>query len=83
MLSTLTRAQRLSWASTRVQGARAVLVGTALAFSLGAGGPKGAARCLQIFRQELEDTLRLLGKGRGSIDDIDHTIFYQFKHRIT
>lgn len=67
----------------RACGARAVLVGTALAFSLGAGGPKGAARCLQILRQELEDTLRLLGKGRGSIDDIDQTIFYKFKHRIT
>lgn len=67
----------------RACGARAVLVGTALAFSLGAGGPQGAARCLQILRQELEDTLRLLGKGRGSIDDIDPTIFYKFKHRMT
>ena len=67
----------------RACGARAVLVGTALAFSLGAGGPKGAARCFQILRQELEDTLRLLGKGRGSIEDIDSTIFYRFKHRIT
>lgn len=67
----------------RACGARAVLIGTALAFSLGAGGPKGAARCLQILRQELEDTLRLLGKGRGSIEDIDQTIFYRFKHRIT
>jgi len=67
----------------RACGARAVLVGTALAFSLGAGGPKGAARCLQILRQELEDTLRLLGKGRGSIEDVDQTIFYKFKHRIT
>lgn len=67
----------------RACGARAVLVGTALAFSLGAGGPKGAARCLQLLRQELEDTLRLLGKGRGSIDDIDPSIFYQFNHRIS
>ena len=67
----------------RACGARAVLVGTALAFSLGAGGPKGVARCLKILRLELEDTLRLLGKGRGSIDDIDQTIFYKFKHRIT
>jgi isopentenyl diphosphate isomerase/L-lactate dehydrogenase-like FMN-dependent dehydrogenase len=67
----------------RACGARAVLVGTALAFSLGAGGPKGVARCLQILRQELEDTLRLLGKGRGSIEDIDQTIFYKFKHSIT
>lgn len=67
----------------RACGARAVLVGSALAFSLGAGGPKGAARCLQILKQELEDTLRLLGKGRGSIDDIDEAIFYNLRHRIT
>lgn len=59
----------------RACGARAVLVGTALAFSLGAGGPNGVARCLQLLRQELEDTLRLLGKGRGSIEEIDQTIF--------
>jgi L-lactate dehydrogenase (cytochrome) len=69
-------------AIARASGARAVLVGTAMAFSLGAGGPAGAARCLKIFKQELEDTLRLLGRGRGSIDDIDRTIFYEFKHRI-
>jgi hypothetical protein len=25
----------------------------------------------------------LLGKGTGSIDDIDESIFYQFRHRIT
>jgi L-lactate dehydrogenase (cytochrome) len=70
-------------AVARACGARAVLVGTALAFSLGAGGPKGVARCLEILRQELEDTIRLLGKGRGSIEDIDKTIFYKFEHRIT
>lgn len=69
-------------AIARASGARAVLVGTAMAFSLGAGGPAGAARCLKIFKQELEDTLRLLGRGRGSIDDIDRTIFYEFQHRI-
>lgn len=67
----------------RACGARAVLIGTAMAFSLGAGGPSGAARCLQIFRQELEDTIRLLGRGKGSIDDIDASIFYPFRHRIT
>jgi L-lactate dehydrogenase (cytochrome) len=64
-------------------GAKAVLIGAPMAFSLGAGGPTGAARCLQIFKQEIEDTLRLLGKGTGSIDDIDESIFYQFRHRIT
>jgi L-lactate dehydrogenase (cytochrome) len=67
----------------RACGARAVLVGTALAFSLGAGGPKGVARCLEILRQELEDTIRLLGKGQGSIEDIDKKIFYKFDHRMT
>jgi len=67
----------------RACGAKAVLLGTAIAFSLGAGGPAGVARCLEIFRQEIEDTLRLLGKGRGSIDDIDESIFYRFHHRIT
>lgn len=67
----------------RACGAKAVLIGTPIAFSIGAGGPAGAARCLQIFHQEMEDTLRLLGKGSGSIDDIDASIFYQFKHRIT
>lgn len=67
----------------RACGARAVLVGHALAFSLGAGGPRGAARCFSIFKEELESTLRLLGKGRGSIEDIDDRIFYKFSHRIT
>ena len=62
----------------RACGAKAVLIGTPMAFSVGAGGPTGAARCLQIFRQELEDTLRLLGRGCGSIDDIDQSIFYKF-----
>ena len=67
----------------RACGAKAVLIGTPIAFSIGAGGPAGADRCLQIFRQEIEDTIRLLGRGSGSIDDIDASIFYQFKHRIT
>ncbi len=70
-------------AVARACGARAVLIGSALAFSLGAGGPKGVARCLQIFRQELEDTIRLLGKGAGSIEDIDDRIFYKFKRSMT
>jgi L-lactate dehydrogenase (cytochrome) len=67
----------------RACGAKAVLIGTPIAFSLGAGGPAGVARCLQIFKQEIEDTIRLLGRGNGSIDDIDASIFYQFRHRIT
>jgi L-lactate dehydrogenase (cytochrome) len=67
----------------RACGARAVLIGRALAFAIGAGGPVGAARCFDIFRQEIEDEIRLLGKGNGSIDDIDENILYKFKHRIT
>jgi L-lactate dehydrogenase (cytochrome) len=68
-------------AVARACGARAVLLGTALAFSLGAGGPRGVARCLQILKQELEDTIRLLGKGKGSVEDLDATIFHRFKRR--
>ena len=67
----------------RACGARAVLIGRALAYGLGAGGPVGAARVFQIFRQEIEDGLRLLGKGTGSIEDIGADIFYKFNHRIT
>jgi L-lactate dehydrogenase (cytochrome) len=67
----------------RACGAQAVLIGRALAYGLGAGGPVGAARVFQIFRQELEDALRLLGKGTGSIEDIGPDIFYQFHHRMT
>jgi len=64
-------------------GARAVLIGQALAFAIGAGGPRGAARCFAILKDELESTLRLLGKGKGSIEDVDDRIFYKFRHRIT
>ena len=49
-------------------------------YGLGAGGPVGAARVFAIFRQELEDGLRLLGKGTGSIEDIGPDIFYPCTH---
>lgn len=62
----------------RACGAKAVLIGRALAWGLAAGGPRGAARCFEIFKTEIEDTIRLLGKGNGSIDDIDEKIFYPF-----
>jgi isopentenyl diphosphate isomerase/L-lactate dehydrogenase-like FMN-dependent dehydrogenase len=42
-------------------GARAVLVGRAYAYGLGAAGQAGVARALQILRDGLERTLRLLG----------------------
>ena len=42
-------------------GARAVLVGRAYAYGLGAAGEAGVARALQILRADLERTLKLLG----------------------
>ncbi|HXK11945.1 MAG TPA: alpha-hydroxy acid oxidase [Vicinamibacteria bacterium] len=42
-------------------GARAVLVGRAYAYGLGAGGEAGVARALQILRADLVRTLKLLG----------------------
>jgi L-lactate dehydrogenase (cytochrome) len=42
-------------------GARAVLVARAYAYGLGAAGPHGVARALEILRSDVERTLRLLG----------------------
>jgi L-lactate dehydrogenase (cytochrome) len=42
-------------------GARAVLVGRAYAYGLGAAGKPGVARALQILREGVDRTLRLLG----------------------
>lgn len=42
-------------------GARAVLIGRAYAYGLGAGGHVGVTRALQILRTDIERTLRLLG----------------------
>ena len=42
-------------------GARAVLCGRAYAYGLGAAGESGVARALEILRDDLERTLRLLG----------------------
>jgi L-lactate dehydrogenase (cytochrome) len=42
-------------------GARAVLVGRAYAYGLGAGGGPGVARAIEILRTELIRTLKLLG----------------------
>jgi L-lactate dehydrogenase (cytochrome) len=42
-------------------GARAVLVGRAYAYGLGAGGEAGVARAIQILRTDLVRTLTLLG----------------------
>jgi L-lactate dehydrogenase (cytochrome) len=42
-------------------GARAVLVGRAYAWGLGAAGEAGVARAIEILRTEMTRTLRLIG----------------------
>jgi L-lactate dehydrogenase (cytochrome) len=42
-------------------GARAVLIGRAYAYGLGAAGEAGVARALEILREDLRRTLKLLG----------------------
>jgi isopentenyl diphosphate isomerase/L-lactate dehydrogenase-like FMN-dependent dehydrogenase len=42
-------------------GARAVLVGRAYAYGLGAAGGAGVARAIDILRSDVIRTLRLLG----------------------
>jgi len=42
-------------------GARAVLIGRAFAYGLAAAGEAGVTRALEILRDDLERTLRLLG----------------------
>ena len=50
-------------------GARAVLVGRAYAYGLGAAGREGVAQAIDILRTELERTLKLLGC--PSVHDLD------------
>ena len=50
-------------------GARAVLVGRAYAYGLGAAGREGVAKAIDILRTELERTLKLLGC--PSVHDLD------------
>lgn len=45
-------------------GARAVLVGRAYAYGLGAAGQAGVARAIEILRADVDRTLRLLGCDR-------------------
>ena len=52
-------------------GARAVLVGRAYAYGLGAGGGPGVARAIQILRTDLIRTLKLLGC--PSVTDLDRS----------
>jgi isopentenyl diphosphate isomerase/L-lactate dehydrogenase-like FMN-dependent dehydrogenase len=52
-------------------GARAVLVGRAFAYGLAAAGEAGVTRALEILREDIERTLRLLGC--PSIRALDHS----------
>jgi isopentenyl diphosphate isomerase/L-lactate dehydrogenase-like FMN-dependent dehydrogenase len=52
-------------------GARAVLIGRAYAYGLGAGGGEGVARAIEILRADLVRTLRLLGC--GSVSTLDRS----------
>jgi isopentenyl diphosphate isomerase/L-lactate dehydrogenase-like FMN-dependent dehydrogenase len=50
-------------------GARAVLVGRPYYWGLGAAGEAGVARVLEIFKQEIDVTLALMG--RASVSELD------------
>ena len=52
-------------------GARAVLVGRAYAYGLGAAGESGVARAIEILRADLIRTLKLLGC--ASVADLDRS----------
>ena len=53
----------------RALGAKAVLVGRAYAYGLGAGGEAGVQRAFDILRKEIDDTMRQLGCAK--LDDLD------------
>jgi L-lactate dehydrogenase (cytochrome) len=52
-------------------GARAVLVGRAYGWALGAAGGPGVERAIEILRADLVRTMRLLGC--PSIDDLERS----------
>jgi L-lactate dehydrogenase (cytochrome) len=53
-------------------GARAVLIGRAYGYALGAGGEAGVTRALDILRDDTERTLRLLGC--GTADELNSSL---------
>jgi L-lactate dehydrogenase (cytochrome) len=55
-------------------GARAVLIGRAYAYGLGAGGSDGVTRAIQILRADLIRTLKLLGC--PSVAELDGSYVY-------
>ena len=58
-------------AKARCLGARAVLVGRAYAYGLGAAGGPGVARAIEILRGDLIRTMKLLGC--ASVADLDRS----------
>jgi len=52
-------------------GARAVLIGRAYAYGLGAAGAAGVARAIEILRTDIQRTLKLLGC--SSLAELDHS----------
>jgi L-lactate dehydrogenase (cytochrome) len=52
-------------------GARAVLIGRAYGYGLGAAGAAGVARAMEILRTDIERTLKLVGC--SSLAELDHS----------
>ena len=52
-------------------GARAVLIGRAYAYGLGAAGAAGVARAIDILRSDIVRTMKLLGC--ASVRDLDRS----------
>ena len=53
-------------------GARAVLIGRAYAYGLGAAGEAGVARAIEILRTDIVRTMKLLGC--ASVADLDGSV---------
>jgi len=62
-------------------GARAVLIGRAYAYGLAAAGEAGVSRAIEILREDVERTLRLLGC--GSIAQLDSSFIAATRKRTT
>lgn len=59
----------------RALGAKAVMIGRAFVYGLGANGEKGVKRALEIFKEELD--LSMAFCGHRKIEDVDITTLYQ------
>lgn len=58
-------------------GAKAVLIGRAYAFALGAAGEAGVAQAFAILKAELEHTMRQLGCGK--LEDLNRSHLHDFR----